>query len=92
MQASAGSGCRIFDRLDHVCTYIGGDMRKRAIDEQTGKELWHAQLPATSQAMPAVYEANGREYLVIRATAGGGFGGGGRGTSLLPPAQPAYVV
>jgi quinoprotein glucose dehydrogenase len=65
----------------------------RAIDEQTGKELWRAQLPAQSQAIPTVYEVHGREYLAIPATAGGGFGGGGggRGNSLAP-AQPAYVV
>ena len=63
----------------------------RAIDEQTGKELWRAQLPATSQAIPTVYEVSGREYLAIPATAGGGFGGA-RGNTASPAPHPAYVV
>src|SRR3546814_1529469 len=37
----------------------------RAIDLRTGKTLWTDKLPAGGQANPAVYEANGREYLVI---------------------------
>ena len=61
----------------------------RAIDETTGKELWRTNLPATSSAMPSVYEVGGREYLVIDA-AGGGGGGGGNATA--PASQPAYVV
>lgn len=39
----------------------------RAIDLATGKELWHAKLPAGGQANPMVYAYNGREYLVIMA-------------------------
>ncbi|HYG08113.1 MAG TPA: membrane-bound PQQ-dependent dehydrogenase, glucose/quinate/shikimate family [Stenotrophomonas sp.] len=39
----------------------------RAIDLETGKTLWHAKLPAGGQATPMVYEANGRQYLVIMA-------------------------
>jgi len=40
----------------------------RAIDIKTGKTVWHDVLPAGGQANPAVYEDNGREYLVITAT------------------------
>jgi quinoprotein glucose dehydrogenase len=39
----------------------------RAIDLRTGKTLWSKRLPAGGQATPMVYEANGREYLVIMA-------------------------
>ena len=39
----------------------------RAIDVATGKTLWSAPLPAGGQATPMVYEAGGREYLVIFA-------------------------
>lgn len=39
----------------------------RAIDLSTGKELWHAKLPAGGQANPMVYAYGGREYLVIMA-------------------------
>lgn len=39
----------------------------RAIDLRTGKTLWHDTLPAGGQATPAVYEVNGKQYLVIMA-------------------------
>lgn len=39
----------------------------RAIDLRTGKTLWQDVLPAGGQATPMVYEANGRQYLVIMA-------------------------
>src|SRR3546814_12399044 len=39
----------------------------RAIDLRTGQTLWTDKLPAGGQANPAVYEANGREYLIIMA-------------------------
>jgi quinoprotein glucose dehydrogenase len=39
----------------------------RAIDIATGKTVWSAVLPAGGQATPIVYEANGRQYLVIFA-------------------------
>jgi len=39
----------------------------RAIDIDTGKELWHDTLPAGGQATPTVYAVDGREYLVIVA-------------------------
>lgn len=39
----------------------------RAIDIETGEVLWSADLPAGGQAGPAMYEADGRQYLVINA-------------------------
>ncbi|RJL21533.1 membrane-bound PQQ-dependent dehydrogenase, glucose/quinate/shikimate family [Paracoccus siganidrum] len=39
----------------------------RAIDIETGEELWRDTLPAGGQAGPAVYEVEGRQYLVINA-------------------------
>jgi quinoprotein glucose dehydrogenase len=39
----------------------------RAIDLKTGETLWHDTLPAGGQATPAVYEVNGKQYLVIMA-------------------------
>ena len=50
------------------------DDRLRAFDVDTGKELWHADLPAGGQATPMTYqlEATGRQYVVIAA---GGHGG-----------------
>jgi len=40
----------------------------RAIDEQTGKELWSFTMPSSSEGVPAVYEVAGQEYLVVCAT------------------------
>ena len=41
------------------------DRKIRARDADTGKVLWQYDLPAASEGVPAVYEAGGREYLVI---------------------------
>ncbi|GGJ83454.1 membrane-bound PQQ-dependent dehydrogenase, glucose/quinate/shikimate family [Pseudomonas matsuisoli] len=40
----------------------------RAIDMETGKTVWQDVLPAGGQANPLVYEANGKQYLMIVAT------------------------
>ena len=39
----------------------------RAIDIETGETVWQDVLPAGGQASPMVYEAGGRQYLVIMA-------------------------
>ncbi len=38
-----------------------------AIDTKTGEVLWRADLPAGGQAGPAMYEADGRQFLIINA-------------------------
>jgi quinoprotein glucose dehydrogenase len=65
--------------------FIGGsaDEMFRAFDAETGKELWKYKLPAGGYAVPAVYEANGRQYVVIAA------GGGNR---IGTPTGDAYVA
>ncbi|WP_374708171.1 membrane-bound PQQ-dependent dehydrogenase, glucose/quinate/shikimate family [Salinicola avicenniae] len=40
----------------------------RAIDIESGETVWQAPLPAGGQANPMVYEADGRQYVVIVAT------------------------
>ena len=49
------------------------DEKIRAFDKETGAILWEAKLPASGHATPAVYEMNGRQFLVIAC-------GGGKGT------------
>jgi quinoprotein glucose dehydrogenase len=51
------------------------DLKIRAFDKESGKELWSYQLPYGGFAPPAIYEAGGREYVVIAATGGGKLGG-----------------
>jgi quinoprotein glucose dehydrogenase len=46
------------------------DNKVRAFDKASGELLWEATLPAAGNATPAVYEVNGKEFLVIAA--GGG--------------------
>ena len=41
----------------------------RALDVDTGKELWHAEVDAAVEGIPAVYEIGGREYIVYCAAA-----------------------
>lgn len=46
------------------------DDKIRAFDQETGKVLWEADLPASGFATPSVYSVNGRQYVVI--VCGGG--------------------
>jgi quinoprotein glucose dehydrogenase len=57
------------------------DEKIRAFDKETGELLWEAKLPASGHATPAVYEKNGKQYLVIAC-------GGGKGTK----SGDAYVA
>ncbi|HZZ17866.1 MAG TPA: PQQ-binding-like beta-propeller repeat protein [Opitutaceae bacterium] len=59
------------------------DQMIRAFDAASGAELWKAKLPWGGYAAPAVYEANGREFVVIASTGGGKVGG---------PTGDAYVA
>ncbi len=56
--------------------FIGAskDEYLRAFDKETGMELWKYKLPAGGYATPCVYEAGGKQYLVIAC------GGGKMGT------------
>jgi len=45
------------------------DGKVRALDSTTGKVLWEAELEAGLEGMPAVYQIDGREYVVFCAAA-----------------------
>jgi quinoprotein glucose dehydrogenase len=45
------------------------DFKMRAYDKDTGKVLWELELPAAPHAEAAVYEVDGREYVVQAALA-----------------------
>lgn len=57
------------------------DKKFRAFDAGTGKVLWETTLPAAGNATPAVYEVNGKQYVVIAA--GGGKWGAPSGGSYV---------
>jgi quinoprotein glucose dehydrogenase len=43
------------------------DRKFRAYDQDTGRNLWEADLPAGAEGVPAVYEIDGREYIALCA-------------------------
>ena len=48
----------------------------RAFDADNGKQLWSAELPASSNGLSSLYELDGRAYLVVDASGANGFGFG----------------
>jgi quinoprotein glucose dehydrogenase len=65
------------------------DGKVRAHDEETGKVLWTADLPAGSEGLPAMYEANGRQFLVVPASSRINTGGGHQSPgSTAPVSEP----
>jgi quinoprotein glucose dehydrogenase len=58
------------------------DRRLRAFDQETGRLLWEDELPFAGFATPSVYEADGRQFVVIAA-------GGGK---LQQESGDAYVA
>ena len=63
------------------------DKKFRAFDKITGKILWETTLPAGGNATPAVYEVEGRQFIVIAA--GGGKTGGESGGSYVAFSLPS---
>jgi quinoprotein glucose dehydrogenase len=49
------------------------DAKIRAFDKETGELVWEDELPFAAHATPAVYEAGGRQFVVVPA-GGGKFG------------------
>jgi quinoprotein glucose dehydrogenase len=66
----------------------GGDAKMRAYDAGTGKVLWTAALPGQSRGIPAMYEVNGRQYLIVDATTAQG----GKRVAGEPPRQARGYV
>jgi quinoprotein glucose dehydrogenase len=72
------------------------DGKVRAHDEDTGRILWTGTLPAGSEGVPAMYEVNGRQYLVVPASSKINTGGGHQRPGELPAdpvvGTPSYVA
>jgi quinoprotein glucose dehydrogenase len=83
----------------------GPERKIHAYDRVTGKELWQHSLPNGAEGMPATYQVNGRQFVVLPvAQANGTFpatftpagaapvptGRGGRGGAPTPPG--AYIA
>jgi quinoprotein glucose dehydrogenase len=72
------------------------DGKVRAHDEETGRILWTGTLPYGSEGVPAMYEVNGRQFLVVpassRINSGGGHVRPGETTTQSPTGTPSYVA
>ena len=68
------SGAFMAERHGIIVTSTGllfvaaSDGKIRAYEADTGNVLWSASLPAGSEGIPAMYEVNGRQYLVVCAS------------------------
>ncbi len=63
------------------------DKKVRAFDIETGKPLWEFEVGAALEGMPAVYQLNGRQYLVFCAAAQEGLT-----PATQKPIQGSYVA
>jgi quinoprotein glucose dehydrogenase len=70
---------------------IGPERKVHAYDRATGKELWQYSLPNGAEGMPATYQVNGRQFVVLSVAQANGtfpamFNGavGGRVAELGP--------
>ncbi len=61
------------------------DRKFRAFDARTGAVLWETALPAAGNATPAIYDVNGKEYVVIAAGGGKGAPSGGTYVAFALP-------
>jgi quinoprotein glucose dehydrogenase len=62
------------------------DAHLYAYDAETGRQLWSTQLPRNPEGLPAMYEAGGRQFLVVCSMAEVVAG------SNKSPLQPGYIV
>jgi len=67
------------------------DRQFRAFDIETGRELWHADLPASGKATPMTYRGgDGRQYVVVAA--GGDGETWGAGDAIIAFALPRSIA
>ena len=62
------------------------DHNIRALDVETGEELWAGELPAPGMTVPITYRAGGRQYVVIAA------GGNARAGTAQSDALVAFAL
>ena len=51
-----------------------GDHKIHVYDSKDGKQIWETPLGAATTGAPSMYEMNGRQYLLVTASGGGGRG------------------
>ena len=66
----------------------GRDNHIRAWDSETGKRLWSSRFGGNFVGSPAMYEMEGRQYLLVPAASTAGGRGGGAGVPAAPAGGP----
>jgi quinoprotein glucose dehydrogenase len=61
------------------------DEKFRAFDKKTGKLLWETRLPAGNFSTPAMYELDGRQFIVVPAGGGRGLDSSGKYVAFALP-------
>jgi len=75
--------------------FAGNDAKLYALDKDTGKLLFTKDLPNGSLGVPAVYEVNGKEFVLLAVCGGNGFPVGGRlapGGTNPPAISKSYIA
>jgi quinoprotein glucose dehydrogenase len=75
--------------------FAGNDSKLYALDKDTGKLICTKDLPNGSLGVPAVYEVNGREYVLLAVSGGNPFPVGGRlapGGVNPPATSKSYIA
>jgi glucose dehydrogenase len=70
------------------------DRKVHVYDSASGKQLWELPLGATSSGSPSMYELDGRQYLLVTASAAAGRGGGrgGLDANIAAATGPTGIV
>lgn len=69
--------------------FLATDDALRVYDIEDGAELWSYDLPASGQGIPAVYEVDGRQFVVIATT---GIARWGQSLQVDFPRTPQYMA
>jgi len=75
--------------------FAGNDSKLYVLDKDTGKVLTTKDLPNGSLGVPAVYQANGREFVLLTVAGGNPFPVGGRmapGGVNSPTTSKSYIA
>jgi quinoprotein glucose dehydrogenase len=89
-QGITGTGAAMTTKGGMVVTATGllfattADRKVHVYDTASGRQLHELPLGGATSAGPSMFESNGRQYLVVTASASGG-GRGGRGTAAPQP-------
>jgi len=75
--------------------FAGNDSKLYALNKDTGKVICTKDLPNGSQGVPAVYEVNGRQYILVAVSGGNPFPASGRlapGGVHPPAVSKSYIA